>query len=123
MATISASLTAHAGNAETGGKYAFDGKISREVLENYLARSLHMLGLADSKQFDEDLRMIKNVGAKQIGRVAGIWWSGDVKVDVEAHFARAKTAADVVSSRRSGRTRKSRPAPITCHAGQRPGCG
>lgn len=94
MATISATLAAHAGDAETGGKYAFDGKISREVLENYLARSLHMLGLADSKQFDEDLRMIKNVGAKQIGRVAGIWWSGDVKVDVEAHFARAKTAAD-----------------------------
>ncbi len=45
MATISATLTAHAGDTETGGKYAFDGKISREVLENYLARSLNMLGL------------------------------------------------------------------------------
>jgi|GEM_PF-1809125 len=35
MATISASVTAHAGDAEPGGKYAFDGKIAREVLENY----------------------------------------------------------------------------------------
>ena len=94
MLTIGLSASVHAGDAASGGKYAFDGKISRGVLENYLARSLHMLALADSKQFDEDLRMIKNVGAKQIGRVACIWWSGDVKVDVEAHFATAKTAAD-----------------------------
>ena len=29
--------------AEKASKYAFDGTISREVLENYLARSLKML--------------------------------------------------------------------------------
>lgn len=78
-------------------KYAFDGKISREVLENYLARSLHMLALSESvgkPQFDEDLRMIKNTGAKQIGRVAAIWWSADCKANMEDHLARAKAAAE-----------------------------
>lgn len=94
MLAISLSASVHAGDSASGEEYAFDGKISREVLENYLARSLHMLGLADSKQFHEDLRMIKNVGAKQIGRVAGIWWAADVKVGIEAHFARAKTVAE-----------------------------
>jgi len=94
MLIIGMSVSVVAADTASGGKYAFDGKISREVLENYLARSLHMLGLADSRQFDEDLRMIKNVGAKHIGRVAAIWWSGDVKVDVEAHFANAKKAAE-----------------------------
>lgn len=93
MLTIGVSASALAVDPTAGGKYTFDGTISREVLENYLARSLHMLALADSKQFDEDLRLIKNVGAKHIGRVAAIWWSGDVTVDIEAHFANAKQAA------------------------------
>jgi len=94
MLTIGVSASVLAGETAAGGKYAFDSTISRAVLENYLARSLHMLGLADSKQFDEDLRLIKNVGAKQIDRVAAIWWSGDVKVDIEAHFANAKQPAE-----------------------------
>jgi len=94
MLTIGVSASVHVDDTASGRKYGFDGKISREVLENYLARSLHMLALADSQQFDEDLRLIKNVGAKHIGHVAAIWWSGDVKVDIEAHFANAKTAAE-----------------------------
>ncbi len=98
MATISASLTAHAGDAETGGKYAFDGKISREVLENYLARSLNMLNLdvEDDTALEEDLRMVKNVGAKHLGFVTLIWFAGDTKVDVEEHFRKATAVADKV---------------------------
>lgn len=91
--TKGVSSSTHAGEA-AGGKYAFDGMISRDVLENYLARSLLMLALSESKQFDEDLRLIKNVGAKHIGRVAAIWWAGDTKVDIESHFAHARTAAE-----------------------------
>ena len=77
MATISATLAAHAGDAETGGKYAFDGKISREVLENYLARSLNMLNLdvEDDTALEEDLRMVKNVGAKHLGFVCLLYTS------------------------------------------------
>jgi hypothetical protein len=75
-------------------KFSFNGSISREVLENFLSRSLHMLMLSDSKQFDVDLRMIKNTGAKHIGRVAAIWWASDVQVDIEKHFMQAKKVAE-----------------------------
>jgi hypothetical protein len=94
MTTIVAGASVHAGDAGSDARYAFDGSISREVLENYLARSLHMLGLAQSKQFDEDLRMIKNVGAKHLGRVAAFWWAGDRTLDIEKHFARSRKAAE-----------------------------
>lgn len=95
-------LAARAGEALPSpigkGPYYFDGPISRAVLERYLARSLHMLGLADSKQLEEDLRMIKHVGAKHIGRVAAIWWSNPAGketgvADIEAHFEQAKKVA------------------------------
>ena len=95
--TISMSAFSRSGDGASGGEYAFDGTISREVLDNFLARSLQMACLSESVEkprFNEDLRMIKNVGAKQIGRVAGIWWAADVKVGIEAHFARAKTVAE-----------------------------
>ena len=82
-----------ADNPAAKGKYYFDGKISREVLENYLARNLNMLALSDSAQFDEDLRMIRNVGAKFIGRVALVWWAGEVRTDIEAHYRGAGKAA------------------------------
>jgi len=94
MLTINVIASVQAGDAVAGGEYSFDGKISREVLENYLARSLHMLCLAESQRFEEDLRMIKNVGAKHIGRVTSIWWDSNREVDIETHFAHSKTAAE-----------------------------
>ncbi|MBM4144517.1 MAG: hypothetical protein FJ225_13150 [Lentisphaerae bacterium] len=87
---------APAGQADTPdakGKYHFDGKISREVLENYLARNLNMLALSDSDWLDEDTRMILNVGAKFVGRAAITWWAGDVRIDIEAHYRKAGEAA------------------------------
>lgn len=92
LLTVIVSAFAQASDTASSGKYTFDGTISRQVLENYLARSLLMLSLADRQQFDEDLRMIKNVGAKHLGRVAAIWWDDNCKADMEAHFLRAKTA-------------------------------
>ncbi|MDB5108901.1 MAG: hypothetical protein JWR67_15, partial [Mucilaginibacter sp.] len=45
--------------------YKFKNKISRQVLENYLDRSITMQNLlTDQQNFDDNLRMIKNIGAK-----------------------------------------------------------
>jgi hypothetical protein len=83
---------------DTGGdpRYRFDGEISQSVLENYLARSLNMLGLAfeDDAALEEDLRMVQNVGAKHLGFVAFVWLEGDTAVGVEEHFQKATAAAD-----------------------------
>lgn len=49
--------------------YKFKGKISRKVLENYLDRSITMQRMLTGEgNFDDNLRMIKNIGAKFIGR-------------------------------------------------------
>lgn len=54
--------------------YQFDGGISREVLENYLSRSITMAELYRSPgNFEDDLRMLKNTGAKFIGRAIYLW--------------------------------------------------
>jgi len=68
-------------HAETGPKpdYRFDGKISRPVLENYLARS-STFGSLLHLTLDDDLRMIKNTGVKFAGRA--VWmWGGESKID------------------------------------------
>ena len=68
-------------HAETGPKidYRFDGKISRQVLENYLARS-STFGSLLNLTLDDDLRMIKNTGVKFAGRA--VWmWGGESKID------------------------------------------
>jgi hypothetical protein len=86
-------LATHAGAAEPGGKYTFDGKISREVLENYLARNLNMLGLSASPELAEDMRMIRNTGAKFLGRVACDWWGAENKSNIETNYAKARETA------------------------------
>ena len=49
--------------------YQFDGAISREVLENYLSRSISMEGLLNGRgDLDDNIRMLKETGAKFIGR-------------------------------------------------------
>ena len=69
--------------AETGESakedYQFDGKISRPVLENYLARSATVASLLHIAS-DDDLRMMKNTGVKFAGRV--IWmWGNESRID------------------------------------------
>jgi hypothetical protein len=59
--------------------YAFDGTISRPVLENYLARSATVASLLHMA-LDDDLRMMENTGCKFAGRV--IWmWGGENQLD------------------------------------------
>jgi len=54
--------------------YRFDGKITRKVLENYLSRSITMMELSRSPDtLDDELRMLKNVGAKFAGRTFYLW--------------------------------------------------
>ena len=56
------------------GQYEFDGKISREVLENYLSRSITMEGMLNGRgDLEDNLRMLKSTGAKFIGRSLCLW--------------------------------------------------
>ena len=54
--------------------YRFDRTISREVLENYLSRSITMEGLLNGRgDLDDNIRMLKHTGAKFIGRSLCLW--------------------------------------------------
>src|SRR3954452_15596851 len=54
--------------------YRFDSTISREVLENYLSRSITMEGLLTGRgDLDDNIRMLKHTGAKFAGRALCLW--------------------------------------------------
>ena len=62
--------------------YYFDGNISEEVLRNYLSRAITMGEVCTSPDFkvdgvdnclEDDIRLIKNIGAKFIGRAIFRW--------------------------------------------------
>lgn len=69
------------------------GIIPRNVLESYLSRAITMgeFCLPDNQDiFDDDLRMILNIGAKFIGRAAFEWTP---LIGNEAHFSMAENFA------------------------------
>ncbi|NRB45517.1 MAG: hypothetical protein HRU47_11945, partial [Verrucomicrobiales bacterium] len=79
--TLAFLLLALSADAESDSKidYHFNGNISRQVLENYLARS-STFGSLLHLTLDDDLRMIKNTGVKFAGRA--VWmWGGESKID------------------------------------------
>ncbi len=54
--------------------YRFDKTMSREVLEHYLSRSISMEGVFNGKgDLDDNIRMLKSIGAKYIGRSLCLW--------------------------------------------------
>jgi len=54
--------------------YRFDGTMSRAVLESYLSRAISMEGLLNgSGDFEDNVRMLKGIGAKFIGRSLCLW--------------------------------------------------
>jgi hypothetical protein len=54
--------------------FKFDKVISREVLENYLSRAIVMQNLLIGQgNFDDNLRMLKSIGAKYIARSVCQW--------------------------------------------------
>src|SRR5437879_162893 len=56
------------------GGFQFDGKISRQVLENCLSRSVSMEGLLNGRgNLKDNIRMLKGEGAKYIGRALCLW--------------------------------------------------
>ena len=51
------------------GGFQFDRTISRQVLENYLSRSICIEGMLNGRgPLTDDIRMITNCGAKYIAR-------------------------------------------------------
>ncbi len=54
--------------------YNFKGPVSRKVLENYLSRAITMEGLLHGRgNLDDNVRMLKSIGAKFIGRSLCLW--------------------------------------------------
>jgi hypothetical protein len=57
-------------SASSGGRndYGFDGTISRDILENFLSRSISMEGLLNGRgDLNDNIRMLRDIGAKFIG--------------------------------------------------------
>lgn len=84
-----------AAGAETGtdspaGAFQFDRTISRNVLENYLARSICMEGMLNERgNLEDDIRMLKYTGAKYAGRALCLW---NAENDFSNNIARARAA-------------------------------
>lgn len=71
--------------------YTFDHKITRPVLENYLERSMTFQSLLVGKgNFEDNLRMIKNTGAKFIGRAVCQWGQ---EADIAGNLIKEKQLA------------------------------
>lgn len=82
-----------AADARPGG-YQFDRTISRTVLDNYLARSITMEGLLNGRgNLDDNIRMLKAIGAKYIGRALCLW---NAENDFSNNVARAREAVPKV---------------------------
>jgi hypothetical protein len=74
LASIAICVFAFSATTRAAGDYHFDGTISREVLENYLSRSISMEGLLNGRgDLDDNIRMLKSSGAKFIGRSLCLW--------------------------------------------------
>ncbi|MHC4462872.1 MAG: hypothetical protein ACYS6W_13950 [Planctomycetota bacterium] len=90
------SVTADAATAmATKRNYSFDGKISRNVLENYLSRAITFAELLNGDRVEkqlrgntgENIRMLTNVGVKFAGR-AIYMWGGESRLDALLERAR-----------------------------------
>ena len=73
--------------------YQFDGRISKEVLENYLSRAVTAAGLYESETLSDDLRVVRELGVKFLGRASGIWYMTE---DDDVHFAKSRELAEKV---------------------------
>src|ERR1700743_1603756 len=75
---------------EHGRDYHFGGAITREVLDDYLSRSISMEGMLHGRSdLADDIRMLSTTGAKYIGRSICLWGK---EADLSANLQRAKAA-------------------------------
>ncbi len=82
--------------------YSFEGSISKEVLMNYLSRAVTFNGLSMSDSYEDDLRIIRELKPKYVGRVSYVWNNytdfpgrvGGAVTDPNEIFANAKKAVD-----------------------------
>ena len=73
------------------GGFKFDRTISREVLDNFLARSITMEGLLNGRgDLDDNIRMLKSIGAKYLGRALCLW---NAENNFSNNLERARAAA------------------------------
>ncbi|MBM3878776.1 MAG: hypothetical protein FJ387_03515 [Verrucomicrobia bacterium] len=73
MATYVGTARAASPN-RASNELAFDRTISRPVLERYLARAITMEGLLHGRgDLEDNIRMLKDVGAKLVGRSLCLW--------------------------------------------------
>ena len=74
--------------------YKFDKRISREVLCNYLSRAICMEGLLNGRgDLDDNIRMLKYIGAKQIARSICLWGG---EANLLQNFERAQQQVPLV---------------------------
>ena len=84
LASIAVCVLSLAGRVHAAGEnlhvdhppsaYHFDTTMPREVLENYLSRAISMEGLLNGRgDLDDNIRMLKHIGAKFIGRSLCLW--------------------------------------------------
>jgi hypothetical protein len=68
--------------------YQFDGRISREVLDDYLSRSISMEGIFNGRgDLTDNIRMLNTMGAKYIGRSICLWGN---EANLLSNFERAR---------------------------------
>ena len=74
--------------------FQFDGKISRQTLDNYLSRSITMEGLLNGRgNLKDNIRMLKGIGAKYVGRALCLW---NAENDFLNNIGRAREAVPEV---------------------------
>ena len=86
--------------------YAFDNTISQEVLLKYLSRSATFNGLAFSETLYDDLRLIKNLRPKFLGRISYVWsrWTNSpgrpngIEIRAEELFSTTKSVNQDIHS-------------------------
>src|SRR5579871_6582637 len=97
LTVLSAGIAAHAAGTNSvsrPGGFQFDRTISRQVLENFLSRSITMEGLLNGRgDLADNIRMLKSIGAKYIGRALCLW---NAETDFSNNLSRAHAAVPQV---------------------------
>lgn len=73
--------------------FTFEKAIPKEILENYLSRSVTAAGLYESTTLEDDLRLIKELGIKFLGRASGVWYMWEEEAE---HFEKSRALAQLV---------------------------